>query len=142
MSENGVAVYNRKSLSTFIIPVDKQDVIDVTGAGDTFISTLCLGIVNGKDIINSSRLANMFSGDVIKHIGTVPPNILNILKTHNKIIQSLDKINMLMSSLNSRKNYIIFSILASKILNENDSKLSIINKILLDLYKRKLLYYT
>ena len=44
-------------------------------------------------------------------------------------IESLDKINMLMSTLNSRKNYIIFSILASKILNEDDSKLSIINKI-------------
>ena len=44
-------------------------------------------------------------------------------------IDSLDKINMLMSSLNSRKNHIIFSILASKILNDNDNKLSIINKI-------------
>ena len=44
-------------------------------------------------------------------------------------IDSLDKINMLMASLNSRKNYIIFSILSSKILNDNDEKLSIINKI-------------
>ena len=44
-------------------------------------------------------------------------------------INTLEKINMLMSSLNSRKNHIIFSILASKILNESDEKLSIINKI-------------
>ena len=34
-----------------------------------------------------------------------------------------------MSSLNNRNNHIIFSILASKIINDNDDSLSIINKI-------------
>ena len=53
----------------------------------------------------------------------------NNYSTYRISIESLDKINMLMSSLNSRKNHIIFNILASQILNENDSKLSIINKI-------------
>lgn len=53
----------------------------------------------------------------------------NNYSTYRITIDTLDKINMLMSSLNSRKNHIIFSILASKILNGKDENLSIMNKI-------------
>jgi hypothetical protein len=64
-------------------------------------------------------------------------NTLDISYNYDKInfhtyrisINGIDRINTLMSSLNNRNNHIIFSILASKIINDNDDSLSIINKI-------------
>lgn len=53
----------------------------------------------------------------------------NTNDTYRLSLIGLDKINNLMSSLNGRKNHIIFSILCSKILNDDNENLEIINKI-------------
>jgi hypothetical protein len=53
----------------------------------------------------------------------------NNFHTYRISIDGVDRINTLMSSLNNRKNHTIFSILASKIANNDDKSLSIINKI-------------
>merc|ERR1711991_605205 len=53
----------------------------------------------------------------------------NTNDTYRLSLIGLDKINNLMSSLHGRKNHIIFSILCSKILNDDSENLEIINKI-------------
>ena len=53
----------------------------------------------------------------------------NNFHTYRISINGVDRINNLMSSLHNRKNHIIFSILASKLVNDDDDSLSIINKM-------------
>lgn len=53
-------------------PAAEVQVYDVTGAGDTVISTITLGIVSGLSIEESIWLANIAAGKVISSVGTVP----------------------------------------------------------------------
>jgi D-beta-D-heptose 7-phosphate kinase/D-beta-D-heptose 1-phosphate adenosyltransferase len=54
------------------IPVDSQHVYDVTGAGDTVISTLSLALAGGLPMMEAAYLANVAAGVVVGEVGTVP----------------------------------------------------------------------
>lgn len=47
-------------------------VFDVTGAGDTVISTITLGMISGLEIADAVRLANYAASVVISKVGTAP----------------------------------------------------------------------
>ena len=52
------------------IPTAAQRVFDVTGAGDTVISTLTLGLVSGLELHEAAVLANLAAGIVVGEVGT------------------------------------------------------------------------
>jgi rfaE bifunctional protein kinase chain/domain len=52
------------------IPTVAQEVFDVTGAGDTVISTLALGLVSGLSILEAALLSNIAAGIVVGKLGT------------------------------------------------------------------------
>jgi len=52
------------------IPARVREVFDVTGAGDTVVATLALGLAAGKSIEESARLANAAAGVVVGKVGT------------------------------------------------------------------------
>ena len=45
---------------------------DVTGAGDTVIAALSLGLSSGLALADAARLANLAAGCVVGEMGTVP----------------------------------------------------------------------
>ena len=47
------------------IPTVAREVFDVTGAGDTVISTLALGLAAGLTMLEASVLANVAAGVVV-----------------------------------------------------------------------------
>ena len=47
-----------------------MQVYDVTGAGDTVISTITLGLASGLDFSDAIVLANLAAGKVISSMGT------------------------------------------------------------------------
>lgn len=49
-----------------------REVYDVTGAGDTVIATIALGLAAGLDIEDCARLSNVAAGVVVNEVGTVP----------------------------------------------------------------------
>jgi D-beta-D-heptose 7-phosphate kinase/D-beta-D-heptose 1-phosphate adenosyltransferase len=49
-----------------------DNVQDVSGAGDTVISTLTLALASGVDVRMASRLANCAAGVVVAQVGIVP----------------------------------------------------------------------
>ena len=49
-----------------------RDVFDVTGAGDTVIATLAVGLAAGKSLASAAQLANAAAGVVVGHVGTTP----------------------------------------------------------------------
>lgn len=52
------------------IPTRAQEVFDITGAGDTAIAMLSVGIANGLNMEEASYLANAAAGIVVAKIGT------------------------------------------------------------------------
>jgi D-beta-D-heptose 7-phosphate kinase/D-beta-D-heptose 1-phosphate adenosyltransferase len=63
---------------TVAVPAEPAEVFDVTGAGDTFLSTLALARGAGADMEASARLANLAAGIVVGKVGagTVTPDEL------------------------------------------------------------------
>ncbi|HEB84758.1 MAG TPA: D-glycero-beta-D-manno-heptose-7-phosphate kinase [Bacteroidetes bacterium] len=57
---------------TIHIPTRARTISDVSGAGDTVISTLTLGIAAGYDAFTAAQLANRAAGWVVSQVGVVP----------------------------------------------------------------------
>ena len=54
------------------MPTKAQIVADVSGAGDTVISTLTMALAAKADIIEASYLANYAGGIVCEEVGIIP----------------------------------------------------------------------
>ncbi|HIC85997.1 MAG TPA: hypothetical protein EYP06_06855, partial [Desulfobacterales bacterium] len=67
--KDGMTLFEKDGKITHI-PTVARKVFDVTGAGDTVISTLCLGLASGLDITSSAVLANFAAGIVVGEVGT------------------------------------------------------------------------
>jgi len=67
--KDGMTLFQKNSHITHIPAVAKQ-VYDVTGAGDTVIATLAMGIASGMDLVSSAIVANFAGGIVVGKVGT------------------------------------------------------------------------
>lgn len=79
LGEEGIAVFNNKSEKR--MPTKARKVADVSGAGDTVISTLTIALAAGADIYEASYLANYAGGLVCEEVGIVPIEINNLFDT-------------------------------------------------------------
>ncbi len=71
LGERGMALFERSGeVST--IPTAARKVADVSGAGDTVVSTLTMALAAGADIRESATLANVAGGIVCGEVGIVP----------------------------------------------------------------------
>ena len=71
LSEKGIALFE-KGKPVRKIPTKSRKVADVSGAGDTVISTLTVALSAGADIYDAAYLANYAGGLVIQEVGIVP----------------------------------------------------------------------
>ncbi|MBU1298535.1 MAG: D-glycero-beta-D-manno-heptose-7-phosphate kinase [Bacteroidota bacterium] len=69
--EYGMSIFS-KSNDVRHIPTTARKVADVSGAGDTVISTLTMAITAGADIYEAAVLANTAGGIVCGEVGIVP----------------------------------------------------------------------
>ncbi len=67
--EQGMALF-QGSAPVRYIPTVAREVFDVTGAGDTVISTLALGLVSGLSILEAAVVSNIAAGIVVGKLGT------------------------------------------------------------------------
>ena len=68
--EKGMSLIEAESAEH--IPTVAKEVYDVTGAGDTVVSALTLGLVAGASMLEAAHLANHSAGIVVGKIGTAP----------------------------------------------------------------------
>ncbi len=80
LGEDGIAVFNRGS-DPKMMPTKARKVADVSGAGDTVISTLTLALSAGADIYEACYIANYAAGIVCEEVGIVPVEIDNLFET-------------------------------------------------------------
>jgi len=67
--KDGVTLFENGGETTHIPTVAKK-VFDVTGAGDTVIGTLSLGLASGLDLKSAAVLSNFAAGIVVGEVGT------------------------------------------------------------------------
>jgi D-glycero-beta-D-manno-heptose-7-phosphate kinase len=67
--EKGMTLFEQGKKSLHI-PTMAREVFDVTGAGDTVISTLTLALAAGADLKQASYIANHAAGIVVAKVGT------------------------------------------------------------------------
>jgi len=80
LGEGGIAIYEKnKSLKR--MPTKARKVADVSGAGDTVISTLTMALAAGADIYEASFLANYAGGIVCEEVGIIPVEIDKLFDT-------------------------------------------------------------
>ncbi|MFA5975875.1 MAG: D-glycero-beta-D-manno-heptose-7-phosphate kinase [Elusimicrobiota bacterium] len=82
--EHGMTLIEKKK-PPLHIPTRAREVYDVTGAGDTVISTLTLALAAGASLRDAAELANYAAGLVVAKLGTAyvtPDELLKVLKTN------------------------------------------------------------
>lgn len=78
--EDGMTVFESPAHLTHIPAVSPAEVFDVTGAGDTVIATLVLGLLAGAAAVEAAVLANLAAGLVVRKAGAASVNRTEILK--------------------------------------------------------------
>lgn len=68
--KEGMTIFSGDSVTE--VPTYARRVFDVTGAGDTVIATMALGLASGLDLVMSCMLANFAAGVVVGKVGSVP----------------------------------------------------------------------
>jgi D-glycero-beta-D-manno-heptose-7-phosphate kinase len=74
LGEQGMRVFNldKGKLDIHSVKTIARKVSDVSGAGDTVISTLAVALAGGADIIEAVEIANIAAGIVVEEVGIVP----------------------------------------------------------------------
>ena len=67
--KDGMTLFEREG-DVVHIPTVARKVFDVTGAGDTVISALCMSLAAGMDLRSASVVANFAAGIVVGELGT------------------------------------------------------------------------
>lgn len=75
--EDGMTLFEEDGKITHIKSMARK-VYDVTGAGDTVIATLMLGIGSGLDLKSAAYLSNLAAGIVVGEVGTSTVRIDNL----------------------------------------------------------------
>lgn len=77
-SEHGMALFRRETAAVYL-PVEAQEVYDVTGAGDMVITAATLALLCGAPAEQAARLANLAAGLEVRHFGCVPVSAAELL---------------------------------------------------------------
>lgn len=78
--KDGMTLFERDGEISHI-PTVARKVFDVTGAGDTVISTFCLGLASGMDLKSAAIISNIAAGIVVGEVGTSTVRAEELKKT-------------------------------------------------------------
>jgi len=77
---DGMSLFERNGEVMHIPAFNKRDVFDVTGAGDTVVATISLGLSSGLTMKESVLLANLAASIVVRRFGTSTTTIAEMEK--------------------------------------------------------------
>lgn len=82
MSEKGVCLYENNIMT--IIQAHAKEVLDVTGAGDTFLAAFSKAILENLTVLRACEYANLASSIVVSKLGSsvVTENEINLYKSN------------------------------------------------------------
>ncbi|MEI7942613.1 MAG: bifunctional D-glycero-beta-D-manno-heptose-7-phosphate kinase/D-glycero-beta-D-manno-heptose 1-phosphate adenylyltransferase HldE [Candidatus Riflemargulisbacteria bacterium] len=86
-SEKGMILISQNKIINF--STEAKEVYDVSGAGDTVIATVSLGVALGMEIEEAVKMANLAAGIVVSKFGTTPIYKDELLKAMNEVSTKL-----------------------------------------------------
>lgn len=86
--EKGMVLFNEENVMTHIDTVARA-VYDVTGAGDTVISTLTMALACDATMINAAILSNFAAGVVVGKIGTATVQVREIIRALTSFVMEM-----------------------------------------------------
>ncbi|MCF8241164.1 MAG: D-glycero-beta-D-manno-heptose-7-phosphate kinase [Melioribacteraceae bacterium] len=86
LGKHGIILF-QKNADEINIPTKARKVADVSGAGDTVISTLTLALAAGAEIQEAAYLANYAGGLVCEEVGIVPIELEKLFNTVRKELE-------------------------------------------------------
>ena len=88
--KDGASLFKLNDKNPFSCPSEAKEVFDVSGAGDTFISTFSLAIASDTNLIDAVIMGNVAAGIVVSKRGTSIVSYMELLNTFenkkNKLI--------------------------------------------------------
>ncbi|WP_303852352.1 bifunctional D-glycero-beta-D-manno-heptose-7-phosphate kinase/D-glycero-beta-D-manno-heptose 1-phosphate adenylyltransferase HldE [Seleniivibrio woodruffii] len=99
-SEKGITVVDSNDYIHF--PTEAQEVFDVSGAGDTVVASLALGLAKGFSLKDAVTVANRAAGIVVGKIGTAPV-LISELNDSRDVKSKLMPLNALLKELEKAK---------------------------------------
>ena len=114
MSEQGIAIYDNKLR---INPTITKEVFDVTGAGDTVLSSLGFALACNANIDEAVKFSNLAAGVVVSKIGSATATFNEIIEhesslnksTSDKHIKNFNEIDQLSDELKAKNRKIVFT---------------------------------
>ena len=114
MSEQGIAIYDNKLR---INPTITKEVFDVTGAGDTVLSSLGFALACNANIDEAVEFSNLAAGVVVSKIGSATATFNEIIEhesslnksTSDKHIKNFSEIEQLSDELKAKNRKIVFT---------------------------------
>jgi len=114
-SEEGMSLYS-PSAEAVHIPTVAREVFDVSGAGDTVLASLAIGVAAGLGMAEAARLANIAAGIAVSKLGTStvsPAEIINAVALNHSDsdskIKHLDVLSAIISAEKSRGKRVVFT---------------------------------
>lgn len=114
-SEEGMSLFSRSGDAVHI-PTVAREVFDVSGAGDTVLATLAVGIASGLTMAEAAGLANISAGIAVGKLGTsivTPQEIIDtVALTHrdsDSKIKTLDVLTAVITAERSRGRKVVFT---------------------------------
>lgn len=114
-SEEGMSLFSQGG-EVVHIPTVAREVFDVSGAGDTVLATLAVGVASGLTMAESARLANIAAGIAVGKLGTsivTPQEIIDTVSLAHKDshakIKSLEVLSALIAAEKNRGKRIVFT---------------------------------
>lgn len=114
-SEEGMSLFAHDSEAVHI-PTVAREVFDVSGAGDTVLASLAVGVAAGLGMAEAARLANIAAGIAVGKLGTStvsPDEIINaVALTHSDSdskIKNLDVLTAIITAEKARGKRVVFT---------------------------------
>lgn len=114
-SEEGVSLF-MEGREEIQLPTVAREVFDVSGAGDTVLASIGLGLAGGLDLADAARLANLAAGVVVGKVGTstvTPDEILRSISVEvdrtDAKIRSRNELQQILLEEKSRGRTIVFT---------------------------------
>jgi len=114
-SEEGMSLFSRNAEAVHI-PTVAREVFDVSGAGDTVLASLAIGVAAGLGMAEAARLANIAAGIAVGKLGTStvsPAEIINaVALTHSDSdskIKHLDVLTAIITAEKARGKRVVFT---------------------------------
>lgn len=76
--KDGMTIFSGQDITE--VPTYARKVFDVTGAGDTVVATVAMGLAAGLNLVQSCMLANFAAGVVVGKVGTVPCEVTELIE--------------------------------------------------------------